>query len=103
MQLFHPEKEGTYVLYTDASDVAIGGVDEYKPISYVNRTLKGAERNYFTSEKEILAVVYALGKFRYYLYGKKFEIHTDNQSLSHMLKCRLGSARMTRWILAIQE
>lgn len=110
MQLFHPEAEGTYVLYTDASDLAVGSVlyqrrnnGEHYVIAYANRTLKEAEKNYFTTEKEILAIVYALTKFRYYLYGHHFEIHTDNQALSFILKCRLTNARLTRWILAIGE
>lgn len=110
MHLFHPDNKGTFVLYTDASDGAVGAVlyqrnklNELKVIAYVNRTLKGAERNYFTSEKEILAIVYALSKLRYYLCGRKFEIHTDNQALTHLLTCKLTNARMTRWIIAIQE
>lgn len=110
LHLYHPNEKGTYVLYTDASDIAIGGVlyqrdehNEHRPIAYVNRTLRGAEKNYFTSEKEVLAVVYALTKLRYYLSGTHFEIHSDNQALSFLLKCRLINARMTRWIMAIQE
>ena len=56
LHLFHPNDEGTYVLQTDASDTAIGAVlcqrdtmGEHRVISYINRTLKGAEKNYFTS------------------------------------------------------
>ena len=105
LHLFHPNDEGTYVLQTDASDTAIGAVlhqrdttGEHCVISYVNHrpTLKGAKKNYFTSEKEILAVIYALNKFRYYLCGTHFEIHTDNQALSFLLRCILTNARMTR-------
>ena len=55
LHVFHPEKEGTYVLNCDASDYAIDGIlyqrndkGEHKVITHVNRPLKGAERNYFT-------------------------------------------------------
>lgn len=110
LHLFHPEENGTFVLNCDASDYAIGGVlyqrnnkGEYKVIAYANRSLKGAEKNYFTSEKEILAIVYCISKWRYYLIGGHFEILSDNQALSFMLKCKLSNARISRWIMAIQE
>ena len=110
LHVFHPEKEGTYVLNCDASDYAIGGVlyqrnekGEHKVIAHSSRSLKGAERNYFTSEKEILAIVYCISKFRYYLVGQHFEILSDNQALSFMLRCKLANARISRWIMAIQE
>ena len=110
IHVFHPEKEGTYFLNCDASDYAIEGVlyqrnekGEHKVIAHNSRSLKGAERNYFTSEKEILAIVYCISKFRYYLVGQHFEILSDNQALSFMLRCKLANARISRWIMAIQE
>lgn len=67
-------------MFTDATDVAIGGVlyqrtsvGEHKVRAFVNRILKVAERNYFTSEKGILAMVYALNKFRYYLCDQRLK------------------------------
>lgn len=110
LHLYHPVPGRKYVLYTDASDYAIGGVlyqinpkNELQVIGYANRTLKGAETRYCTSEKEILAVVYSLTKFRYHLYGDHFTIHSDNQALSYLLKCKFTNSRLSRWILAIQE
>ena len=67
------------------------------------RSLKGTERNYFMSEKEILVIVYCISKFRYYLVGQHFEILSDNQALSFMLKCKLANACKSRWIMVIQE
>ena len=97
-------------MYTDASEYAIGAVlhqedgrGDLHVVAYANRMLKGAELHYCTSEKEILAIINALRKFRHYLYGTDFEIHTDNQALSFTLKCRLANSRLTRWVLAIQE
>lgn len=74
-----------------------------KVIAHCNRILKGAERRYFILEKEILAVVYCINKFRYYLVGKPFEVWSDNQALSFLLKCNLTNACMSRWIIAMQE
>lgn len=80
------------MLYMDASDNSIGAVlyqcdthEDYRVIPYVNRTLKRAEREYFTfifKGQEILT-----NKFCYNLYGKRFEIHMDNQALSFLLRC----------------
>ena len=72
-------------------------------IAYTSRVFKGAEKHYCTSEKEILAIVYPLKQFRYYIYGTHFEIHTDYQALSFLLRCRITNARLMRWILAIEE
>ena len=108
--MFHPQQGRKYIMYTDASEYAIGAVLHQEDgrgglhvVAYANRTLKGAELHYCTSEKEILAIINALRKFRHYLYGAHFEIHTDNQALSFILKCRLANSRLTRWVLAIQE
>lgn len=70
--------EGIYVLKTDASDRKVGRVLHqqdadagHRVISYVNLTMQGAE-NYFTTEKEILAIVYVLKKYSNYLCGRHF-------------------------------
>lgn len=110
IMLHHPQKTGKYVIYADASDYAVGSVlyqedeqQELRVIAYASRVFKGAEKYYSTSEKEILAIVYALKQFRYYIYGTHFEIHTDHQALSFLLKCKIRNARLMRWILAIEE
>ena len=72
-------------------------------LGFVSRTLKGAELTYFTTEKELLAILHSLSKFRSYILGAKLTIITDNKALVFLLKCKLLGARLTRWILAIQE
>ena len=91
-----------YVMYTDASEYAIGVVlhqeDEQgglRVVAYANRTLKGAELDYCTSEKEILAIINALRKFRHYLYGTHFEIHTDNQEMCIRDRSDTGTTTQT--------
>ena len=108
--IHHPQKRGKFVIYSDGSDYAVGSVlyrqdsqGEHRVIAYASRVFKGAEKHYSTSEKEILAIVYALKQFRYYIYGTHFEIHTDHQALSFLLTCKVTNARLLRWILAIGE
>ena len=95
---------------TDASKVGVGAVlsqvDNFgreKPIYYASRSLNGAERNYSTIERELLGIVYAVEKFRYYLFGKEFIISTDHNPLTYLNNLTLTSARLTRWSLKIAE
>lgn len=65
------------------------------------KVLKGTK--YFTSKKEILVIVYSVSKFKYHLVGQYFDILSDNQALSFLLKCKMSNKHMSRWIVAIQE
>jgi hypothetical protein len=65
--------------------------------------LSESEQNYNTTEREGLAMVYALQKFRHYLLGKHFKLFTDHSSLIYLVnKPRLGG-RICRWLLLFQE
>ena len=70
---------------------------------YASRSLNTAERNYSTIERELLAIIYATDKFRYYLYGKKFTIITDHNPLVYLNNITLSSERLTRWRLKLAE
>ena len=75
----------------DASDLAFGAVlgqrVEGKPyvVYYASKTLNKAQRNYTTTKKELLAMVYALVKFRSYLIGSDIVIFTDHSALKYLL------------------
>ena len=105
-----------YLLYarfcvqTDASDVGISGVlyqfnseGNMRIILLVSRVLTNYESRYTTTEKELLAIIYSILKFRYYLIGSEFDIVTDHKSLTFSLSSPFHSARVIRWILALQE
>ena len=75
----------------DASDYAIGAVLGQRidklphVIYYASRTLNNAQLNYSTTEKEFLAVIFALEKFRSYLIGTKVIVFTDRATLRYLL------------------
>ena len=93
----------------DTSDMAIGVVlgqrEGGKPyvVYYASKTLNEAQRNYKTTEKELLVVVYALDKFRAYLVGSDIIVFTDHSALKYLLTKQNAKARLIRWVLLLQE
>ena len=59
--------------------------------------------NYTTTEKEFLAVVFTLEKFRQYLLGSRTTIFTDHSALRYLIQKKNAKARLIRWILLLQE
>ena len=98
-----------FELMCDASDTAIGAVLGQRVgklphvIYYASRTLNDAQLNYTTTEKELLAVIFALEKFRSYLIGSKVIVYTDHAALRYLLSKKDAKARLIRWILLLQE
>ena len=92
-----------------ASDLSIGAVlrqrEEGKPcvVYYARKKLNEAQRNYTTTKKELLAVVYALDKFRAYLVGLDIVIFIDHSTLKYLLTKQNAKARLIRWVLLLQE
>ncbi|KAL6335115.1 hypothetical protein AAG906_027175 [Vitis piasezkii] len=93
----------------DASDLAMGSVlgqrEDGKTyvIYYASKTLNEAQRNYTTTEKELLAIVFALDKFRAYLVGSSIVVFTDHSALKYLLTKQDAKARLIRWIILLQE
>ena len=104
-----PNWQLPFEVMCDASDLAIGAVlgqrEDGKPhvVYYASKTLNEAQRNYTTTEKELLAVVYALDKFRAYLVGADIVIFTDHSALKYLLTKQNAKARLIRWVLLLQE
>ena len=72
-------------------------------VYYASNTLNEAQRNYTTTEKELLAVVYALDKFQAYLVGSDIIIFTDHSALKYLITKQNAKARLIRWVFLLQE
>ncbi|CAN6697661.1 unnamed protein product [Malus baccata var. baccata] len=109
VSIFSDYVEKIIELMCDASDYALGAVLGQKKdkqpyvIYYASRTLNDAQLNYFTTEKELLAVVFTLDKFRSYLIGTKVIVYTDHAALKYLLMKKEAKPRLIRWMLLLQE
>ena len=89
--LYYPNNWNTFILDTDASDIAIGAEllqvqnGEEKVISYGSFSLTPCQHKYCTTHKELLAVVRFCREYRHYLLGCQFIIHTDHRSLTWLM------------------
>ncbi|XP_069992741.1 uncharacterized protein [Penaeus vannamei] len=103
-----PDYKKTFYLRTDASDNGLGAVllqdvnDMKMPIAYASRKLLERERNYATIEKECLAIIWAVDKFKSYLFGKEFVLQTDQQPLTYLRNMKNSNGRLMRWSLILQ-
>ncbi|WVZ70418.1 hypothetical protein U9M48_019089 [Paspalum notatum var. saurae] len=98
-----------FEIMCDASDFAVGVVlgqskdKKHHAISYASKMLTSPQLNYSTTEKELLAVVFAIDKFRSYLVGSKVIIYTDHAALKYLLTKKDAKPRLIRWVLLLQE
>ena len=104
--LANPDITKPFDVFTDASDLAVAAVlqQEGKPIEFASRSLTTPERKYSVSEKECLAILYALKTFRHYLLGRHFTLYTDHCPLTFLQNQRNDShGRLGRWSLMLQN
>ncbi|KAI3776015.1 hypothetical protein L1987_45775 [Smallanthus sonchifolius] len=107
--LISPDWSLPFELMCDASDYAVGAVlgqrreNHFHPIYYASKTLNDAQENYTTTEKELLAVVFAFDKFRSYLVLSKTIVFTDHAALRYLFQKKDAKPRLIRWILLLFE
>ncbi|GJZ83317.1 reverse transcriptase domain-containing protein [Tanacetum coccineum] len=107
--LVAPDWDLPFEIMCDASDFAVGAVlgqrktKHFQPIHYASKTMTDAQAHYTTTEKELLAVVYAFEKFRPYLVLSKTIVYTDHSALKYLLAKQDAKPRLLRWILLLQE
>nr|GEZ57824.1 reverse transcriptase domain-containing protein [Tanacetum cinerariifolium] len=107
--LIAPDWDLPFELMCDASDFAIGAVlgkhqeKHFRHIHYASKTMTEAESNYTTTEKEMLAVMYAFEKFWSYLIMNKSIVYMDHYALKYLFAKKYSKARLLRWVLLLQE
>ena len=104
-----PDWNLPFEIMCDASDYAVGAVlgqrkeGKVNAIYYASKTLNEAQVNYATTEKELLAVVFAFEKFRSYIVNSKVIVYTDHAAIKYLLSKKDAKPRLIRWILLLQE
>lgn len=104
-----PNPDLPYTITTDASDYAIGAVITQdhghgpQPVAFESRKLTPTEINYPTHDKELLAIVHAVKKWRHYVEGTKFKVITDHNSLKYFATQPELSRRQVRWMMLVQH
>ena len=104
-----PNWSTKFHVHIDASSLAIGAILTQErddgmdyPIVYSSRKLNKAERNYSTTEREALGMVFALQKYRYYLLANPFIFYTDHQALKYLVNKQIHHGRIFQWLLLFQ-
>ena len=107
--LQRPDFFQPFILTTDASGYAIGGIlsqgkiGKDKPIAYASRSSGDTEKKYDTYEKEALAIIFCVTHFRPYLYGRKFTLVTDHKPLVCFQNSKYPCSQVSRWRLKLAE
>jgi hypothetical protein len=104
-----PDWNLPFEIMCDASDFAVGAIlgqrvdKKLNVIHYASKTLDAAQKNYATTEKEFLAIVFACGKFRPHIVDSKVTIHTDHAAIRYLMAKKDAKPRLIRWVLLLQE
>jgi len=109
------QESGQIILYTDASDQALGGhlvqiqrlpgssVDQEVTIAFVSKKFTDVQRRWSTTDKECYAILFSIEKLRHMLGGRRFSVRTDHACLSHWINDSIHSLKIQRWKLKLSE
>ena len=107
--LSFPDFNKEFKIATDASNYGVGavlyqeteesnGATKAHYISFASTALNSGQKNYSATKKELLAIVFALKRFRYYVWGKHFTLYTDHRALMYLFTVEHTSAMLNSWI-----
>ena len=102
-----PDWNKEFEIMCDASDyamrVVLGQRTEkiFRAIYYASKTFNEAQENYSTTEKEMLAMVFACEKFRPYILGSHVIIHTDHAAIKYLMENKDAKPRLIMWLLLL--
>jgi hypothetical protein len=94
----------TFIIETDACDTGIGAVlmQNGHPIAFMNKALPNRAKALSTYDKEMLAIVLAIEKWRPYVLGRHFIVRTDHKSLKFLMEQRITTTSQQKWISKLQ-
>lgn len=104
-----PDFSKQFTIQCDASDTGLGGIltqninDEEVVVAFASRSLSRTERNYSVTEKECLAVIFSIEKFRPYIEGTRFTVITDHFSLLWLNRLKEPTGKLARWAVKLQQ
>ena len=105
-----PDFNKIFSIQCDASDAGLGSVltqldgeGNEVVVAFASRTLTALEKKYSVTEKECLAVLFAVEKFRPYIEGTKFKVITDHYSLLWLHSLKDPTGRLARWSMKLQQ
>ena len=110
--LRHYDPNRPALVETDASDFAIVGIlsqtfedGKLRPVSFISRNLSQPEHNYDVFDKEMLAIVFSLRKWRYFLQGTQHKtvVYSDHQNLTYFTTAVSINRRQARWVEELQS
>ena len=104
-----PDWNKEFEIMCDVIDYAMGAIlgqrteNIFRAIDYASKTFNEAQENYFTNEKEMLAMGFACEKFKPYILGSHVIIHTDHAAIKYPMAKKDAKPRLIRWVLLLQE
>ena len=107
--LHTPCADQPFVIHTDASDFAVGAClsqvvnEEHNPIAFASAKLSDVQQRWSTIEKEAYAIIFALNKFDFIVFGREIHLYTDHNPLQYITACTPKSAKLTRWALSLSR
>ena len=98
-----PDFRKEFIVETDASGIGLGAVlmQGGRPIAYMSQALSERTRAKSVYERELMAIVLALQKWRHYLFGRHFKVQTNQKSLRHLLDQRVIGAKQQKWLMKL--